>query len=306
MFTIFGSGFGLYGYLPALIDGVKGKVCLPRKYIKVVRARDDLSRLEREILWVEDEVDAVLHSNKVVVSVNPSQQFDVIRRCVSTGFRGDFFLEKPLAKSPQEAVKLLDFLDDSGLGYSIGYSFLYIDELKASLSNNYDAKQLILNWEFMAYHFAKNLSNWKRFNTEGGGVLRFYGIHVIALLVESGYSGVASSILTGERKEEPSRWEAVFTHPNAVDCSVIVDSRSKKSSFSVIGKGRIKPLVVTDPFELNNNQAETSDRRFTSLVNFISDVDRPVRQKMLYREINRMWCLVERHSVYKNSEEGNL
>ena len=157
MFTIFGSGFGLYGYLPALIDGVKGQVCLPRKYLEVVRARGDLRLLEREILWVEDEVDAVLHSKKVVVSVKPSQQFDVVRRCVSAGFRGHFFLEKPLAESPQEAVKLLDFLDDSGVGYSIGYSFLYIDELKRSLSNNYDAKQLLLNWEFMAHHFAKNL-----------------------------------------------------------------------------------------------------------------------------------------------------
>jgi len=304
--TVFGSGFGFYGYLPALIDGLHEQVCLPRKYLKALRAREDLSSLEGKIFWVEDEVDAIERSSKVVVSVNPLRQFEVIRRCVSTGFRGHFFLEKPLAESPQEAVKLLDFLDDSGVGYSIGYSFLYIDELKASLYNNYDAKQLLLNWEFMAHHFAKNLSNWKRFDTEGGGVLRFYGIHVIALLAESGYSGVASSILTGERQEEPSRWEAVFTHSNAVDCRVIVDSRSKNSSFSLIGKGRIKPLIATDPFELNNTQADTSDRRFTSLVNFISDVDRPVRQKLLYREINRMWCLVESRSVFKNSEEGDL
>lgn len=306
MVTIFGSGFGLYGYLPALIDGLHEQVCLPKKYLKALRARKDLSSLEGKIFWVKDEVEAIQCSDKVIVAVNPVRQFEVIRRCLSVGFTGHFFLEKPLAESPQKAVKLLDFLDASDAGYSIGYSFLYIDKLKASLADNYDTKHLLLNWEFMAHHFVKNLSNWKRYDTEGGGVLRFYGIHVIALLVESGYSGVVSSILTGEREEEPSRWEALFTHSKALDCRVIVDSRSKNSSFSLIGKGRIKPLIVTDPFELNNTKAEMSDRRFTALVNFISDVNRPVRQKKLYREINRIWCLVESRSAFKNSEESDL
>ena len=305
MVTIFGSGFGLYGYLPALIDGINEHVCLPKKYQNVLRARDHLSSLEGKIFWVEDEIEAIKRSSKVVVSVNPVRQFEVIRRCLSTGFKGHFFLEKPLAESPQEAIKLLDFLDNSDAGYSIGYSFLYIDELKASLSNNHDAKKLLLKWEFMAHHFAKNLSNWKRFDVEGGGVLRFYGIHVIALLVAAGYSGIASSILTGERKEEPSRWEAVFTHSDAADCRVIVDSRSKNSSFSLIGKGEINPLIVTDPFDLNRVQSNTSDRRFASLVKFISNVERPVAQKVLYREINRMWCLVENHSFFKGREEGD-
>ena len=59
MVTIFGGGFGLYGYLPALIDGMNEQVCLPKKYIKVLRARDDLSSFEDKIFWVEDETDAI-------------------------------------------------------------------------------------------------------------------------------------------------------------------------------------------------------------------------------------------------------
>lgn len=306
MVTIFGAGFGLYGYLPAIIDGINEQVCLPRKYLEAIRGRADLSYLEEKIFWVKDEIEAIQCSNKVVVAVNPVKQFEVIRRCLSKGFKGHFFLEKPLAESPQEAIKLLNFLDESDVAYSIGYSFLYIDELKASLSNNYDSKQLSLNWEFMAHHFAKNLSNWKRLNAEGGGVLRFYGIHVIALLAESGYSDVASSILMGECEEEPSRWEAVFTSSNAEDCHVIVDSRSKNSSFSLTGKGMIKPLIATDPFELNNSQTQTSDKRFTSLVNFISDSESYDGQKTLYREINQMWQIVESSSAFKVVEEGEL
>jgi predicted dehydrogenase len=304
MVTIFGSGFGLYGYLPALIEGVNETVCLPRKYLKIIRSRTDLSALEEKILWVKDEDEAIQRSSKAVISVNPIWQFGIVKRCVALGFKGHFFLEKPLAESPEEADKLLDFLDDSGAGYSVGYSFLYIQAIKKYLSNNRDTAQLLLNWEFMAYHFAKNLINWKRFDTEGGGVLRFYGIHVIALLVEAGYSGVVSSELMGEKEEEPSRWEAIFSHSKAVNCHVMVDSRSENSSFSLTGKKGTDPLVVTDPFELNHSQVEMLDRRFTSLVSFICDLDKSVDRRNLYREINRMWRLVENRSVFNKRKMG--
>ncbi len=304
MVTIFGSGFGLYGYLPALIEGVNESVCLPSKYLKTIRSRADLSALEGEILWVKSEDDAIKRSSKVVVSVNPIRQFGIVKKCVALGFKGHFFLEKPLAESPKEASKLLDFLDDSGVSYSVGYSFLYIQAIKEYLSNNRDAAQLLLSWEFMAHHFAKNLINWKRFDVEGGGVLRFYGIHVIALLVEAGYSDVVSSELAGEKEEEPSRWEAVFSHSKAVNCRVMVDSRSENYSFSLIGKGGSDPLVATDPFELNHSQAKMPDRRFTSLVSFISDLDKSIDRKNLYREVNRMWHLVEDLSVF-NKRRGD-
>jgi hypothetical protein len=298
MITIFGSGFGLYGYLPALIEGLNEPVCLPKKYLNTVRSRPDLSSLEEKIFWVDAEDDAIQCSSKVVVSVNPIRQFGIVRKCVSLGFKGHFFLEKPLAESPEEAKNLLDFIDDAGVGYSIGYSFLYIEALKEYLSNHRDTTQLLLNWEFMAHHFARNLINWKRVEIEGGGVLRFYGIHIIALLTEFGYSGVVSSELMGEKEEEPSRWEAVFSHSTAVNCRVIVDSRSENSFFSLSGKEDSEPLIVTDPFELNHCRAEMLDRRFTSLVSFISDLDKSVARKGLYREINCMWSLVEKRTVW--------
>lgn len=306
MVTIFGSGFGLYGYLPALIEGLQEKVCLPRKYLNTVRSRADLSWFEDKVFWVDGEYDVIHHSSKVIVSVNPSRQFGIVKKCVELGFKGHFFLEKPLAESPEKAGRLLEFLDNSGVTYSVGYSFLYIEALKTYLSNSGDKNLLILNWEFMAHHFAKNLTNWKRVKKEGGGVLRFYGIHVLALLAESGYSDVVSSVLVGENEEEPSLWEAVFSHPTAVNCKVIVDSRSENSSFFLSKKGGSEALIVTDPFELNNSREEMLDRRFTSLVSFISDLDKPVARKSLYREVNRMWLLVEKRSVFNRKRTAEI
>ena len=42
-FTILGSGFGLYGYLPALLD-LGHMVTLPTRYQAVVAGRPELSR----------------------------------------------------------------------------------------------------------------------------------------------------------------------------------------------------------------------------------------------------------------------
>lgn len=238
MVTIFGSRFRLYGYLPALIKGLHEQVCLLRKYLTKVKSRPDLSSLEEKVFWVDGEDEAIQRSSKVVVSVNPMQQFGMVRRCVLLGFKGHFFLEKPLAESPEESYKLLDSINESDVGYSIGYRFLYIEELKTYLFNNLDTVQVILNWEFMAHHFAKNLANWKRLKMKDGGVLRFYGIHVIALLAEFGYSDVVSSKLVGEKEEEPTRWKAIFYHSTAANCKVIVDKLFRKFYFFVEGQGR--------------------------------------------------------------------
>ncbi|MDA9816416.1 hypothetical protein N9C75_05135 [Alphaproteobacteria bacterium] len=238
MVTIFGSRFELYGYLPALIKGLHEQECLPRKYLNAVRSRLDLSSLEEKVFWVDGEDEAIKRSSKVVVSVNPMQQFGIVRRCVLLGFKGHFFLEKPLAEAPEESDKLLDFINETDVGYSIGYSFLYTEELKTFLSNNLDTVQVILNWEFMAHHFAKNLANWKRLKMEDGDVLRFYGIHVIALFAEFGYSDVVSSKLAGEKEEEPSRWKIILYHSTAANCKVIVDKLFRKFYFFIEGQGR--------------------------------------------------------------------
>ena len=66
----------------------------------------------------------------------------------------------------------------------------------------------------------------------------------------------------------------------------------------------IKPIIATDPFELNNSQTETSDKRFTSLVNFIKYSESYDVQKTLYKKINQMWHIVESSSAFKVLKEG--
>lgn len=293
MFTIFGSGFGLYGYLPAIIDGIKEPVCLPRKYLKAIRGRTDLSYLEKKILWVKDEIEAIQCSDKAVIAVNPVRQFEVVLQCLSIGFNGHFFLEKPVAQTPQESKRLLSLLDLHEVTYSVGYSFLYVNSLLQAVSDSKRKSPIYVNWQFMAHHFAYNVDNWKRRELEGGGVLRFYGIHIIALLVQAGYSSVENTYLQGADSKEPWQWNAQFSHINLPNCLVSINSRSQSQEFTVKDTDDCKLLIASDPFDTDVDTSINYDRRFATLVRFLSDLDDFQNKKSLYRRINKMWLDIE-------------
>lgn len=302
MFTIFGSGFGLYGYLPAIIDGLKADVCLPEKYRVTINSRSDLERFESQITWVDTEDSAIKCSDKIVISVKPKAQAPIVRRCLGLGFSGRFYLEKPLSNSPAESEVLLELLDSHLVDYSIGYSFLYLERLQEIFKNYAPEKMIQIEWFFMAHHFANRLNNWKRHETEGGGVLRFYGIHIVALLAWHGYSGVVNSRLTGEKPGEPSLWEAGLSHQDTTKCNIIVNSRSEKLFFRVKVDSKVI-LSVDDPFYANGLSKVGEDRRFLSLVRFLKDSSDLAYNKKLYRSINKAWASIERNSIFSLSEK---
>ena len=302
MFTIFGSGFGLYGYLPAIIDGLKEDVCLPEKYRVTINSRPDLERFEPEIMWVDTEDSAIKCSDKIVISVKPKAQRSIVRRCLDSGFSGHFYLEKPLSNSPAESEVLLDLLDSHSVDYSVGYSFLYLDRMQEIFKNCDPEKVIQVEWHFMAHHFANRLKNWKRHEIDGGGVLRFYGIHIVALLALHGYSGVVNSRLTGTKLGEPSLWEACLCNQDLTKCNIIVDSRSENLVFRVKVDSEVI-LSLDDPFYVNGLSKVGEDRRFFSLVRFLKDSSGLASNRKLYRSINKTWASIERNSVFSSSEK---
>jgi predicted dehydrogenase len=124
-FAIFGSGFGLYGYLPALIVGCNQAVCLPERYRSRLFSRVDVRRFDGEIDWRRDDVTALEEAEGVIVSQRPADQAALIGICVATPKVRALLLEKPLASSPQQAAEVLDLLESSGKTYRIGYNFRF-------------------------------------------------------------------------------------------------------------------------------------------------------------------------------------
>jgi predicted dehydrogenase len=298
MFTIVGSGFGLYGYLPALVEGAGEHVLLPREWEAKVRARPELAGALPGIHWVDDIDSALRQATAAVIATPPKRQFEIASRCVELPGLSRLVLEKPVAATPAQAAELLARLEAAGKRCRVGYTLLHAGWYGrlAWPEASADGAQLSVDWTFMANHFAKGLDTWKRRHAEGGGVLRFFGIHLVALLAHRGYDGVRRSALAGDGPGEPERWEAVFTGAGLPDCRIRVDSRCATNRFAIahgVPGGERPLLALQDPFERERCEGG-EDRRVGVLERLLAtfaDDDRPYHE--LYSRANALWRMVE-------------
>ena len=303
MFTIIGSGFGLYGYLPAILQELGDKVILPEEYLPKVRNRQELKELEKDIFWVKNKELAIEKATKVIFTVPPNYQYKAVKNLFDNDGCNSIqtiFLEKPVATSPAKSIELLEFLESKEVDYVIGYSFLYLD-----LNSNFNtlvnsSTEIFWQWSFMAHHFSMDLKNWKRYHSSGGGVLRFYGIHIIAFLSKFGYDNVKESTLTCQHSDEPFIWSAKFLGGNLPPCNVTVNCKSKKDVFNIISENIDNSILLNDPFSLLVDRFDGLDKRVPMLASLLKD-EMPDKKNgnQIYKNINSLWEIVENISIWR-------
>jgi hypothetical protein len=303
VFTIVGSGFGLYGYLPAILQELGDKVILPEEYLSKVRSRRELKELEKDIFWVKNKELAIKKATKVIFTVPPNYQYKAVKNLFNDNGRNNvqtIFLEKPVATSPIKSIELLELLESKEVDYVIGYSFLYLD-----LDSNFNtlvnsSAQISWQWSFMAHHFSMDLKNWKRYHSSGGGVLRFYGIHIIAFLSKFGYDNVKESTLTCQHSDEPFIWSAKFLGGNLPPCNVTVNCKSKKDVFNIISENIDNSILLNDPFSLLVDRFDGLDKRVPMLASLLKD-EMPDKKNgnQIYKNINSLWEIVENISIWR-------
>ncbi|MCK1652692.1 Gfo/Idh/MocA family oxidoreductase [Bradyrhizobium sp. 149] len=297
VFTILGSGFGMYGYLPALIEcGIK--VALPERYAAVVGGRSELAQYLHEVIWCADRDEALAQASGAVLALRPADQVDWIARLTKTRIR-DFVVEKPIAPTPQLASQLADLFERTGKRYRVGYTFRFLPwaaRLRTILGQRID--RLSLDWSFMAHHYRANIVNWKRFDSSGGGALRFYGIHLIALFAELGYDDVESSVVSGPSDDETVSWEAIFTAKNLPPIALRVNSRASRTCFKMTAAPQCGFLDQPDPFvSVRQNSPNARDPRVDVLAALCrsfgeADADHAQRQ----RNVISLWARIEQKS----------
>jgi predicted dehydrogenase len=307
MIVILGGGFGLYGYLPALLNGCGETVLLPQRYRQRLIQRDDIRALQDEVQWADDEQQALDRATAVVISKRPQDQVMWVEQCLQRQDLVDFILEKPLAPTPGKAMALMDTLEHAGKNFRIAYIFRYtgwgqaLIHLMKSLSGE---QELSIDWHFQAHHYVHDLNNWKRFTSQGGGAMRFYGIHLIALLAELGYSTAIQSSLTGSNADEAQSWHATLSGQGLPKCSLSVQSNSSANRFAVrLLKPGISPLAeLKDPFAdaLPNPNLTNFDSRFSLLTQVCQSLkEDKTRYYPWYRRTLELWAEIERQSVHE-------
>lgn len=311
MFGILGSGFGLYGYLPAAVSLGFSPILCPVRYQDKFLSRDELRKFNEKINWVNTDQDLIEMATTLVIAKRPNDQCKELPNYLSQSKLKKIIFEKPLAIDPATALKILAMVKSHGKQCTAGLTFRFTPWatlLKSRLTLTLPIKKdvWILQWHFLAHHFSANLWNWKRDHRQGGGVLRFYGVHVIALLAEFGYTEVVSSeVLNRPNDEVYSAWHAIFRGPGLPEFRVEVDSRSDSTFFILRNLDNDATLYESnDPFKLPVNQTVGAgiDSRCFYLQNLLSEeiaLEQPWPERLL--DATNLWALVERKTKILSS-----
>ncbi len=237
MLGILGGGFGLYGYLPAAVELLQEPVLLLEKYKPAIDSRKELVNFKDQIIWLKSEEELMQTADSLVISRRPLDQEALISNSLLLKNLKRIMLEKPLACSPENAQKILNQIEKSNKKCSVGFTFRYTNwakNLERAIFNDGFSKPetLSLSWNFMADHFSHNSESWKKQHTQGGGSIRFYGIHVVALLAEWGYDQVESSSVSNSNYCFYN-WSACFKGLGLPTFFVNLNSKSSTSNFKV-------------------------------------------------------------------------
>ena len=307
MLGILGGGFGLYGYLPAAVTLLQEPVLLLNKYKPIIDSRQELLSFKDQIIWLESEEELIQTADSLVISRRPIDQEALASKCLLQTNLKRIMFEKPLASSPEKAQKILDQVAKSDKHCSVGFTFRFTAwaiQLKDKLLNSEFSEQesINLSWHFMADHFSRNLESWKMDHSQGGGAIRFYGIHVIALLAEWGYDQVVSSSVETQNSQHGFiNWNACFRGAGLPTFFVNLDSKSNFSYFIVNLKNNEQALFEgVSPFDpvLNNLTVNEQDTRCIYLTDALHELFELLKPYPIrIEDCIKLWQLVETQTV---------
>ena len=175
---IFGSGFGLYGYLPAIYH-ISKIIFLNEKYKKVFLKRKELCKFKNKIVWYSKLFKIQNSINYVVIAKRPEDQTKILKKILHIKKNiKHIFLEKPLNINPKKSLYTLRLLIKNKINYSIGFLFVYLNWFKILKNKYHKEKRIDIIWYIKKI---KKNNNWKYNNKVGGGIIRYYGIHLANL-----------------------------------------------------------------------------------------------------------------------------
>ena len=279
---IFGSGFGLYGYLPT-IAYFSQKIFLNKKYKRKLINKKYLKTYNKKIIWF-DSLETVIHKiDYIVIAQNPKSQFKTVNKILKrkNNFK-HILLEKPISENPNKSLRLIKNLEISNINYSFGFIFEYLNWVKFLNKKN----DISIIWKIKKKNFSKS---WKYSHSEGGGLIRFYGIHFLKLFYDLNYNKINKNLLT------KTTWN--FNVQNKKNLIKLVVKFDNKEKFLIKNFDRII-LDSTNPF-LKPIKKNKLDPRINTLKKYIRDKLNPRVRGEKYSNFVNFWKKVEKVLIKK-------
>jgi len=178
--AVVGSGFGLYGQLPAFqripdceVVGIAGRNS--DRLLNYCRQTNVPAFADWRSMLDQARPEAI------AIAVVPSRQYEIASEALDRGL--SVFAEKPLALDLAQATALLEKARAKKVAHMVDFLFPEIPEWRR-------ARQILeegavgrlhsvhVRWLFRSYDHKNNIQGWKTCPKEGGGALSFYVSHV--------------------------------------------------------------------------------------------------------------------------------
>jgi predicted dehydrogenase len=269
---ILGSGFGIYGYLPAVCKNFYSPIILEKNRNKI-DLRPELIQYKKSITYVESEKSLIEKSDALIIATTPKYQFELVQSFDLKNIN-HLYLEKPIAPTLESYSDLIKYLTSNQKSFSVAYLFIYTswytevtNLLKSSHENN-----LMFNWSVK-----KIQSSWKNSVESGGGLLHFYGIHFLALLYYLGISNINIEIIDDNEKVDIN---AIDVNNNKI---YILINYAENSYFEIKLIDRLGDKVILkdqSPFG-PQNKLGTEDTRVDLIARYLKDLNMNSRSTCL-------------------------
>ena len=180
---IIGSNFGSKTYLNSLFI-LKKKfhiyICSPNIFKK---------NIDKNIVKYQSYKVALLKNkfDYIICATKPNIQFSVVQHLIKNkiSIKG-ILLEKPISQNLIKTKKLVNLLTKNKIIFFVNFIFSELESYKSLkiLLKRKKINKIDYFWSFKQAYFLNKISTWKINDREGGGLIKFYGIHAIYHLVD--------------------------------------------------------------------------------------------------------------------------
>lgn len=247
MIGIIGGGFGLYGYLPAVAERYPDEIIMLQTRAKSkFESRPELQKYKDRIQWVDNPKIPVWACRLLILAIPPKEIQYYLSAIYHSTTLETVILEKPIGIDPETAEFYVSQIEKSGKKVVSSFIFPYNNwafELTDWICDSNETNILLINWMFKADHFKNNKDTWKKDSKLGGGVLKFYGIHLLSLL----------SLLKYEIDEvyisNDIEFSAIFKSKNSPQIMVNIYCNALSNFFLLRNKQQNETIYLEGPFD---------------------------------------------------------
>lgn len=290
---IFGKGFGLYGYLPAVINlKIYDQINLNSRYIEFLSSRNELKEFIKYCNFYEDEDKALNESNDLILARTPVENNIILKKIKD---RKDLIImEKPISANSKLANNIFEILITKARKYFVNYIFLNTNWYKTFKNYIFSSKDnnFYIEWNFNSNSRIKSPKSWKKNSLEGGGIVNYYGIHLIALAASLDFVYLEHSEI-----KDNYIWESTLTRKDHKRLSIKININKSYESFNISGSNKIIKKLST-PFseELTDFNLRNQDIRSSLIYKILNSNKLKNNYELNIKTIN-LWNIIEKMNL---------